>query len=64
MMKGINMLSRKYYKMIAQCIKDSSTYDTYGDVIVHKEDLINELCVEFNLDNHLFSRSKFRDACD
>ena len=58
------MLSRKYYKMIAQCIKDSSTYDAYGDVIVHKEDLVHELCNEFKADNGMFNRDRFTDACD
>ena len=57
------MLSRKYYKIIAQCIKDSSTYDAYGDVIVHKEDLIHDLCNKFKADNGLFNRDRFSDAC-
>ena len=58
------MLSRKYYKMIAKVIKDSSTLDTYGDVIVHKDDLINDLCAEFKADNGLFNRDRFVEACD
>ena len=58
------MLSRKYYRLIAKAIKDSSTLDTYGDVIVHKEDLITDLCAEFKADNSLFSADRFVDACD
>ena len=50
--------------MIAQCIKDSSTYDAYGDVIVHKEDLIHDLCNKFKADNGMFNRDRFTDACD
>ena len=57
------MLSRKYYKIIAQCIKKAS-YDAYGDVIIHKEDLVHDLCNEFKADNGLFNRDRFTDACD
>ena len=56
------MLSRKHYRMIAQCIKDNTMQDTQP--IINKDSLIDDLCVEFNLDNYLFSRSKFRDACE
>ena len=62
-MKG-NKMTRKYYIMIAKIIKDSTTYDTYGDVIVHKEDLINDLCHMFKNDNNLFNKDKFIQACD
>ena len=58
------MLSRKHYRVIAKAIKDSTTYDAYGDVIVHKDDLIEELCIIFARDNNLFSRSRFVNACD
>ena len=58
------MLTRKYYKLIAKVIKDSSTLDTYGDVIVHKDDLINDLCDEFLKDNRLFDSDRFTSACN
>ena len=58
------MLSRKYYRMIAKAIKDSTTYDTYGDIIVHKDDLINDLCDELKADNSLFNRDTFIEACN
>ena len=58
------MLTRKYYKLIAKVIKDSSTLDTYGDVIVHKDDLINDLCDEFKQDNSLFDSDRFTSACN
>ena len=57
------MLSRKYYKIIAQCIKKAS-YDAYGDVILHKDDLVHDLCNEFKADNGMFNRDRFVDACD
>ena len=58
------MLSRKHYRVIAKSIKDSTTLDTYGDEIVHKEDLINDLCIMFERDNSLFSSDKFINACN
>ena len=58
------MLSRKHYRVIASIIKDSTTLDTYGDEIVHKEDLIKDLCHAFKLDNRLFSSHMFINACN
>ena len=58
------MLSRKHYVAIASIIKDNTTQDTYGDEHIHKDDLINDLCVMFARDNSLFSRSRFVNACD
>ena len=61
------MLSRKYYKMIAQCIKDSSdsaVSDYVGKGMINKEDLVQDLCNEFKADNGMFSRDRFEDACD
>ena len=58
------MLSRKQYISIEKIIKDNTTQDTYGDEHIHKDDLINDLCVMFARDNSLFSRSRFVNACD
>ena len=58
------MLSRKYYRMIAKVIKNNTTLDAYGDVIVHHEDLINDMCQEFARDNNLFNHDRFVDACN
>ena len=58
------MLSRKHYRVIAKSIKDSTTLDTYGDEIVHKEHLIKDLCHSFKLDNRLFSSHMFINACN
>ena len=60
------MLSRKYYKMIAKCIKDSTTEDKSGhnQSILDKNDLVQDLCNEFKADNGLFNRDRFEDACD
>ena len=73
------MLSRKYYKIIAKCIKDN-TSEIYvkslcpnansGKVggsfktIIDKDSLINDLCDEFKQDNSLFNRDTFTSACD
>ena len=57
-------MTRKHYRLIAKIIKDSTTYDSYGDVIVHKEDLINDLCYMFKDDNNLFNKDRFIEACE
>ena len=53
------MLSRKYYRIIAQVIKDNSNGNQ-----IFKSNLINDLSIEFKKDNMLFNRDKFVDACD
>ena len=65
------MLSRKYYKVIAQCIKDSSvevvdltTQDGESTTYIDKDSLINDLCDEFLADNRLFDSNMFTCACD
>ena len=58
------MLSRKHYRVIAKSIKDSTTLDAYGDEIVHKEDLIKDLCHYFTSDNSRFDYSRFNKACN
>ena len=60
------MLSRKYYKMIAEVINDNTTDDLSGHnkSLIDKDNLINDLCAEFKTDNHLFNTSKFIDACN
>ena len=58
------MLSRKHYKTIASIVKDSTTLDAYGDEIVHKEDLINDLCKYFKQDNNRFDYDRFINACE
>jgi hypothetical protein len=63
-MKGVKMLSRKHYRLIAKTINDNITRDTYGDEHIHKDDLINDLCIMFARDNTLFSRSRFVSACN
>ena len=55
-------LTRKYYKMIAQCIKDSSV-EIYGDSFINKYSLINDLSKEFKRDNINFNYTTFEDAC-
>ena len=54
-------MTRKHYIKIGQAIKDSMTYDAYGDEIIHKDDLINDLCVIFKNDNSNFNTSRFID---
>ena len=53
------MLTRKYYKMIAQVINDN----TYGNRLI-TSNFINDICIEFKKDNTLFNRDKFVKACN
>ena len=55
------MLSRKYYKMIAKAIKDNKNTATQT---IHTDNLINDLCREFKVDNSLFSIDRFVNACE
>ena len=56
------MLSRKYYKMIAEVIRDNTFFRDKRKI--NKDTLINDLCAERKTDNHLFNTSKFIDACN
>lgn len=47
------MLTRKYYRMIANAIKSSNS----------KDELIDRLCDEFKSDNYNFDKYTFKDAC-
>lgn len=47
------MLSRKYYQMLADVIKNST----------NKEELIKNLCYELKADNYNFNRDRFLKAC-
>ena len=52
-------MTRKHYILIGQAIKDSMTYDAYGDIIIHKDALISDLCDIFKRDNSNFNTSRF-----
>ena len=56
------MLSRKYYRLIARAIKDSTEMTDFNKV--DKEALINYLSMDFKADNGLFNRDTFVDACN
>ena len=64
-MKGVKMaLSRKYYRAIAQAIKESTLKDdTMLLPILNKVSLINKLSSIFKNDNDLFNGDRFVDAC-
>jgi hypothetical protein len=63
-------MTRKHYRAIAKAIKDSIVLDArgnadyYGFEIIHKEDLISDLCDIFKRDNELFNKDRFIDACN
>jgi len=56
------MLSRKYYEMIAEVIRDNTFFNNKRKI--NKDTFITELCREFKADNNLFNASKFIDACN
>jgi hypothetical protein len=58
------MLSRKYYKMIAKCIKDSKwSVNPIHSHTLDEDTLINRLCYELKKDNSAFNEDKFISAC-
>tara|TARA_R110002020_G_scaffold31887_3_gene98820 strand:+ start:187 stop:366 length:180 start_codon:yes stop_codon:yes gene_type:complete len=59
------MLSRKYYKIIAQCIK-GATYNNQDKYYnkVDKAQLIDLLSDEMKRDNINFNYTTFKDACN
>jgi len=56
------MLSRKHYRMIARVI-DSNTINNVPPLLIDKDDLINDLCRAFKIDNSSFNRDIFINAC-
>mgnify|MGYP003133870482 FL=1 len=58
------MLSRKYYRLIAQCIKDSTIINRRDITYIDKDLLINDLSIEFKKDNMLFNREIFVEHCE
>ena len=58
------MLSRKYYRLIAQAIANSTIINRRDITYIDKDLLINDLSIEFKKDNMLFNRDRFVDACD
>ena len=57
------MLSRKYYKMIAQTIKDN-THTIDNKTSINKASLINDLSYIFVCDNNNFDERRFIEACN
>ncbi len=47
------MMTRKHYKLIAECIRKAGTI----------EEVIDNLCVELKKDNENFNEDKFKKAC-
>ena len=58
------MLSRKYYRLIAKAIKESTILNRRDIIYIDKDLIINDLCREFKRDNSLFSIDRFVDACE
>ena len=56
------MLTRKHYRMIARAI-DTNTINNKGVLLIDKVELIKDLCGGFQIDNKLFNRDKFVNAC-
>ena len=58
------MLSRKYYRLIAQAIADSTILNRRDITYIDKDLLINDLSIEFKKDNNLFNREIFVEHCE
>lgn len=57
-------MTRKHFEAIAKAIANASTYDAYGDEIVHKDDLICDLSIVFKSLNSRFNKDIFVNACN
>ena len=61
-------MTRKHYRKIANIIKDNSietkAFKNYVSIRLDKDNLIHDLILMFEDDNHLFDRDKFIDACN
>ena len=61
-------MTRKHYRKIASIIKDNSietkAFKNYVSIRLDKDNLIMDLILMFEDDNHLFDRDKFIDACN
>ena len=55
-------MTRKDYIKIAKIIKDNTLRDTQP--ILNKDNLIHDLVLMFEDDNHLFDGSRFKEACE
>ena len=66
MMKGVRMLTREYYRMIARVIKNNTIINNdkmLPTSTINKITFISDLMNEFHNDNNLFNGNKFIDAC-
>ena len=64
------MLTRKYYRLIAQCIKDNTievvdetTQDGETREYINKDNFIYSLSIELKKDNNNFNNYTFVEAC-
>jgi len=60
------MLSRKHYRMIAQCIKDNTNSGRVNGkpTMINRDSLIDSLSDVLKRDNINFNYTTFRDACN
>ena len=59
------MLTRKYYKIIADVIKDNTSKNNNKMLPqINKAGLVADLCKEFKRDNSNFNYNRFINACD
>ena len=55
-------MTRKDYIKIARAITNNT--QVTNPINIHKHSLIQDLCIIFKDDNHLFDRDKFNEACE
>ena len=59
------MLTRKYYKIIADVIKDNTSKNNNKMLPqINKAGLVTDLCKEFKRDNINFNYTRFIEACE
>jgi hypothetical protein len=57
------MLSKKYYKKLAEIIRDSTEESEMGETYIEKDELVARLSSFLVEDNSNFNKFLFIDAC-
>jgi len=60
----MSMMTKKDYKLIANCIKKVNTFENeYNKYLISKSELVTRLIIALKEDNPRFNAEKFREAC-
>ena len=57
-------MTKKDYIKIAKIVKDNEYGRNKNNMLLHKSNLIDDLCMMFKIDNSLFNKDRFKKACE